>query len=324
MIFFTVILIILILYVRRYNDVFVKFKEYAKGPYPYYLLIGLLVLGFLTRYDFTERFGDIIGEESIFDIDNLLFSTISIGLILVALVSKKGGVKIGAVSIEFIFCMIKLFYFKGGYIVGIGAIAHPFITLYDMCSLVLRLLIIRQLIFSRLSFKSIIILTYGVIGIKVFKYPLPYNFYVEEQVFLEQAKVTLEKLQGSWIGICESASVFEGGTTQINKPKRVVIDSNAFVLESYDSIFPGGSIHLVDSIRMVLNSDSVRFYGINELDKVGLRLELYSKYSGELMINSNWQYQTTVSIDNTLDDSLEITLHNYLKTYKLRLSRVMD
>ncbi len=73
-----------------------------------------------------------------------------------------------------------------------------------------------------------------------------------------------------------------------------------------------------------MNSDSVRFYGINELDTVGLRLDLYSKNSGEIMINNTWQYQTTVSIDNTLDDSLEITLHNYLKTYKLMLSRVMD
>ena len=137
------------------------------------LLLGLLIIGFVLNLDYTNRFGCIIGDESILDPRNILFSSISISLILLYLVVKSRILKLYFVLLEFSFWIFKLFYFKGGYAVGVLGSPDIIISFYDHLCLFLRLLIIFKLL--KLNCKTIylVLFTLAIMIIKIFLFPIP-------------------------------------------------------------------------------------------------------------------------------------------------------
>ena len=169
-------------------------------PYNYYILIGLLVMGFLSRFDYSDRFGCIIFSEPIFEIKNILFSATSITLILCSFFFKKRSIKLTFVLLELSYWLLKLFLVKGGYIVGICATEDMYISLYDTATLALRFFIIRSLLNVSINPIYSLICTVIVMCVKIYIFPLPYSFYAKErktQTEGEHKKNYLTK--GEWI-----------------------------------------------------------------------------------------------------------------------------
>ena len=195
------ILVIIICLLSKLNEKVGFWKEkIIQQPFNYYLLIGLLIVGFFLRLDYSDRFGCIVGGEAIFELKNILFSAISIALILLSFFSKKKPFKISFISLELLFWTAKLFLFKGGYNVGIGGEADTLISFYDATTLALRVFIINSLLKTNIYQVFILIFTIIVMSIKIYVFPLPYSFYVEEKKLQVESEYTKNFLtKGEWI-----------------------------------------------------------------------------------------------------------------------------
>ena len=82
MILFTIFILIIFFTAKRVDLISDWYKKIITEPYNYYALLTLLVIGFFGHLDYTDRWGCIVGGESIFDTKNILFSSISVTLIL--------------------------------------------------------------------------------------------------------------------------------------------------------------------------------------------------------------------------------------------------
>ena len=176
------ILIVIIWFVSKRSERIRFWKEgVIKQPFNYYSLIGLLIIGFFFRLDYSNRFGCIIGEEPIFELKNILFSTTSIALVLLSFFSKNRKIKLTFALLELLFWITKLFLYKGGYVVGITATADSLISFYDTTTLALRIFIINSLLKTNIKQVYILIFTIITISVKIYIFPLPYSFYVQER-----------------------------------------------------------------------------------------------------------------------------------------------
>ena len=194
------ILIAIIWLVSRWSEKARFWKnKLIQQPFNYYILLGLLVIGFFFQLDYSIRFGDIITREySIFEFESILFSATSITLVLLSFFFKKRAIKLTFISLELLFWLSKLFLFKGGYVTGWGV--DPFISLYDTTALALRFFIIRSLLKTNINPIYALICTVIVMYIKIYIFPVSYCFYAEQRKFQlesENAKIFLTK--GEWI-----------------------------------------------------------------------------------------------------------------------------
>ena len=191
----------MILFLSKKSEKIKFLKEkIIQQPVNYYLLIGLLLIGFFFRLDYSNRFGCIIFEEPIFELKNILFSTISITLVLLSFFFKKRMIKLAFISLELLFWIAKLFLFKGGYVVSIMAAADPLISFYDTATLALRFFTVISLLKININQIFVLICTIIVMCIKIHIFPLPHSFYVQvrkSELESENTKNFLTK--GEWI-----------------------------------------------------------------------------------------------------------------------------
>ena len=221
MIIFIILFIIILLASQSNKKMRFWLNKIIDQPYNYYILLGLLIIGFSLRFDYTERLGCIIGWEPFYDIKNILFSTISITFILLSLLSKQRNRKLIFISVELLSWIFKFFLFKGGYAVGIWGSDDLLISFYDTTSLALRLLIIRSLLKDKIRWIYCILGALIIICIKIYIFPLPYSFHINEKKSQEQKEKTSRFLQGKWI---ENSPI---------KPLQIIIYSNHAVLYNY-------------------------------------------------------------------------------------------
>ena len=88
---------------RILNDKLYDFK-FANS-----ILLIWIILGFFSRFDFSQLMGDIIYRENIFDYNNIGFSSISFLLILIARVLKNKKGKTAIVLLELLFSSSAVF-----------------------------------------------------------------------------------------------------------------------------------------------------------------------------------------------------------------------
>ena len=195
------ILILIIWFISKKNEKIRFWKErIIKQPFNYYLLTCLLVIGFIFRLDYSDRFGCIRFAEPIFELKNVLFSATSIVLVLLSLFSRRRTIKFTFISFELLFWIAKLFSFKGGYVVNFLGTADPLISFYDTTTLALRVLIINSLLKVNVNQVYLLISTIIIMSIKIYLFPLPYYFYVEERKFQMESENTKKLLiKGEWI-----------------------------------------------------------------------------------------------------------------------------
>jgi hypothetical protein len=199
MIIFLILIFIIWLISKKSEKVRFWKEKIIQQPLNYYLLLGLLIVGFIFRLDYTIRAGCLIHDGSIFELRNILFSVISITLVLLSFFSKNRKIKFIFISLELLFWVSKLFLFKGGYSVGIANMVDPIISLYDTTTLVLRFFIINSLLKTNIRKLYIFICTIIIMSIKIFIFSVPYSFYVRENRVRIASEITQSFLRGKWI-----------------------------------------------------------------------------------------------------------------------------
>lgn len=294
MVLFAILILIVFFTAMRIDWISVWSKKILNQPYNYYALLGLLVLGFFAQLDYTDRWGCIIGGESIFSFKNILFSSISIFFVLSSFLLRPRILKISFIVIELAFWIFKLFYFKGGYVVSIVATPDPIISFYDTTTLALRLFIINGLMNIKVKRLYIIITALIIMAIKVLGFPTQLNKLVEEKQSLQRAELTKEKLKGEWTGIYE-----------------------------YDTTYMNKTIHILDSAKIRFDTNLIILYNFRGLDSVSLKAEFSYEFGGFLHTGTkgDWKNYYDFWIRKINSDSLDLVLTHSLTYYEYKMKK---
>lgn len=296
MILFTLLIILIFFASKKVEAISIWSKKITHEPYNYLYLIGLLLIGFFLRLDYTDKSGDIYSPESIFEVNNIIFSAISLVLLSSALLIKKRSVKLTLIIIESIYWMFKLFYFKGGYCISIAGIPDPIISFYDTMTLVLRLFIINSLFSHKIRNIFIILGALFIISIKVFFLPVQLSFYVERIESLKRAEITKELISGNWEGVCK-------------------------YVEKGDSI--------VDSVKFQISPKSFIIYGFKDMDSLNFDIKfeyedygfLHQKSKQDWPFGEDWRYNYNFNITHITKDSLDMYLTQSIFDFTFLMTR---
>lgn len=141
------------------------------------VLILATVLGFFLNLENNGLSGCFIHWEPIFRINNIIYSSYFLVLLIFASYAKNNGFKLSLHIFEFLCWLFHLFFLKGGYATGLGAIPDPFVASYDILVIFLRLLLIRNLL-VRISSFYVFLIAIALITIKmVFFLPEKYQVF---------------------------------------------------------------------------------------------------------------------------------------------------
>ena len=166
------------------------------------VLFGFLILwtliGFFTRQDFSESCGCLIGSRGIFSPDYVLFSAISLILLILAFILKNKLVRISLLCIELFYWLFKLFALKSGYVGGLGILVFKY---YDFISLLARLLLINSLLGYRFKEYLFALISGLLIIIKMLGFPCRDNFIYRDYLNPYYTQQMFEQLNGSWTGL---------------------------------------------------------------------------------------------------------------------------
>lgn len=290
------------------------------------ILLIWVILGFLTRLDFSQLMGDIVFCEKIFDYNNILFSSISFLLILIARLLKNEKGKNIIILLELLIWSFRYFYYKGGYAMGIAA-SYPndLIVFYDFVALSLRLIMIGSIkrirILEKRRLYSFVILF---VTVKIFIFPCPHDLFWETRRIQKEIEYTKSIIMGNWSGsVSYDSSWYD--TLAIYRLDTIPDDLN---------IFQSTGAHRT-------HTDSTHTYALNEMRKSFLdsgkisinddlivsskspicRMEYYSPMFGILRNNDTTEYGS-FSIWKLDQDSLIITIiEGFGKNYKYKLER---
>ena len=197
-------------------------------------LLVWIILGFLLGLDYSEAFGCVIGFESIFIIENLLFPSLSFGIMLFAFLMKNQKLKKVLVIIELLFWVFKLLLVKGGYIVGFAGSPDGTIVLYDLIAIVTRLYLLSKLYhWTKHRIVKLRVVSILIIGIKIFIFNYPLYSIYQDQVLKDNAIELRQDLVGKWNGEFRITEEDEHLTEKGNV--NIVIDSISI---HFDSLSP--------------------------------------------------------------------------------------
>lgn len=279
MIFFT-ILVIAVFFLGKWLDwISEGYKKAISQPYNYYILLALLIIGFFEQWDYTERVGCISIGGSIFDFKNILFSSVSISLVLTSFLIRPRNLKTTIILIELLFWVFKFFYFKKGYDVGIASSPDPIISFYDSVTLALRLFILSGLLQRNIKTVYILLATYIILGIKIFG--LDVIMIYKEKYILQRVELTKEKLVGEWVGNYE-----------------------------YDTMHMNKAVHIIDSVAIRFDANHMMLFDFQNIDSIQLSMEFYSEFNGFIYESNSvdWGINHEFGINNLSRDSMEMIL----------------
>lgn len=141
-----------------------KIKELNK--YYLYALIIWTIIGFYFMLDNNSDFGCLINNWSVFSLQNTGYSSISITLLVLALIFRSGKLQGILLFIELIYWLFKLFIIKGGYAVGIAAAPNITVVYFDTIALFLRLLVLYNSLNYKFSIYILFIPVFAIIFIR--------------------------------------------------------------------------------------------------------------------------------------------------------------
>ncbi|MEJ8817352.1 hypothetical protein [Lacibacter sp. H407] len=118
-------------------------KHTRQVQYLYLILIAWTIIGFLFRWDNNMQVGCTIQSDNILGQDNIFFSATSIILLTLGVSFQRNNERIWFLFLELLYWLLKLFYWKGGYGVGIGGIPIFTVVFFDMIALFLRIMLLN-------------------------------------------------------------------------------------------------------------------------------------------------------------------------------------
>jgi hypothetical protein len=232
-----------------------SFNEYLKD---YKLLIKILVIwliiGFFFNLDYSNRWGCIIGREPIFGKLNVIFSSTSIFLTIIASVRTKKSIKLCIHLMELCFWTGKLMIYKGGYATGIAGIPSTEIVFYDFIAIILRLLVIRSL-WTNMKTSIVLLLTLMIISTKIFAFQTQKTILWEHEESLERAKMTLKKMQGDWTGIKTFEKSFSD--TILRNSDSIIEENDLITMIENDKVIKERKIEQNETVRINLKSNQI-------------------------------------------------------------------
>jgi hypothetical protein len=217
-------------WVNKYKNYGIELNE-RNG---FKFLLGWLILGFFLRLDYSDNWGCVVGIAPFWELRNILFSAISIGLIYWAFKTENQNLKKILCLTELTFWISKLIIFKGGYVVGFGGTPDISIVFYDLVSAIARLFILSQIINIQ-SFKSfkIAFVALLIMGIKIEVFSTPIYMVYEENQSIEKAKEIRQEIIGTWKGDYQKLEYEKILKSDIAKIK---IDSNSIFLTNIEGL----------------------------------------------------------------------------------------
>ncbi len=165
------------------------------------VLFGFLILwtllGFFTQQDFTERCGCLIHSREIFSLDYIIFSAISLILIILGFSIRNRFVRISILWLELAYWIFKLFALKSGYQGGLGILVFKY---YDFFGLLGRFLLINSLIRYRFKEYVLTLVAGVIIIIKMLGFPCNENFLYKKYLNPYYNDLIFNEINGSWTG----------------------------------------------------------------------------------------------------------------------------
>lgn len=265
-----------------------------KGKFPYKLtrhlynvklllniLLIWIVIGFFLSLDYSDQWGCIIQYQPFWSKLNILFSSISFALILIAIVVRDKKMKAIFLILELVFWIGKLMVYKGGYAVGYAAFPQTHIVCYDIVALFLRFLVIRNVSFQLRTF-YLATLTVIIILVKIFFFGTQQTILWEDERSLERAKFTMEKIQGKWTGerVYEETVFDTIISEQYDTTGKELNLLELIDLETKDTILKEKRIKQVEKASVYVDSNSVLIVTVE--DSLNYTIEFNSEYSASL------------------------------------------
>jgi hypothetical protein len=281
LILFIVLIISISILALRFLKGRSKIMEYFQNVRIQILFVILwTTIGFITKLDNNQRCGDIIYSTSILDFENILYSLISIFLLLSSL-SRRNVIKVLFI-IETIYWLIKLILLKSGYSTGWGPNLEVFS--YDYIALLLRIWVISRL-FNKLNIKVYILPIFSgiLITIKTLFFACPDDFIKREIITPYLSERLISKIEGEWEGIA---------TWKIGLKEKIMFNK---------SIQEDSTLRTTNGLIDILSNNNQSIEEKKTLDTFFLSLPDYKFYVKQ--INGHEIYELKSKIHITFRDS---------------------
>jgi len=245
-------------------------------------LIGWIIFGFLARLDYSDRWGCIVQFEPIFEPINILFSTISFGLVFWAFKTNNKALKKILCLTELMYWVAKLLVFKGGYSVGFIGGVEDTILFYDLIAFFLRLFVLGEIInLSRIQLLKTSTIVLLVFGIKSEVFPTQISIIYEEYQSKKRAKEIRKEMIGKWEG---SYQKMEYAKKRSSGDSTIEIDSTNIKFNSVEGLEEEYPLNLKFSILGTVskngdNYESHSDYGfrVDKIEKDSLVFSLIGR-----------------------------------------------
>jgi hypothetical protein len=163
------------------------------------VLIAWITIGFIRQLDYDQECGCMITRSSIFEYERILYSSISLLLVVCALFIKK--LRATFLFTELIIWLLKLYFLKRGYAVGIAGIPSFYIFNYDFISILIRLWLISRIIGKRkLKAEYLSLIAGSLLFLKMFFIPCPDDTIKQKYIAPYLTQKLKKEINGEWNG----------------------------------------------------------------------------------------------------------------------------
>ncbi|HYV95154.1 MAG TPA: hypothetical protein VE978_25485 [Chitinophagales bacterium] len=142
-------------------------RRLSSSAASFVLLISWTLLGFFSKLDYTLQQGCVIHSEAIFSWQNMLYTSIALGLLSIGYFISPQNIAIAILSSELLLWLYKLFAVKGGYAVGLGGVTSLDVLVFDTIALTLRLILIKQVGQIHISTRFVFTMIFMIMFLKV-------------------------------------------------------------------------------------------------------------------------------------------------------------
>lgn len=161
------VLLLMLLYFKKKNTNSLFYK-YVHQQTPLFIALFLVILfGFFTNQDNDQQIGCIQFIEPVYALKNIVYFSISLALVIVALLFKDKDIRVRVLYLELLYWLIKLFITNKAHLVGIGGYTVANVTPFDYLSLVVRLQLINVVLEKKAKLAKVLIVAAIVILCKI-------------------------------------------------------------------------------------------------------------------------------------------------------------
>ncbi len=140
-----IILLLLVRLAARLKKKYSVAQKATSTTAAFCYVIGIILFGFTFWLDNNLQFGCITFYLPVFSSHNLLYSGVSLAIIILAYFVNNKTAKLILLSGELLFWIYKLFLLKGGYSVGISSGISLEILFFDCSALLFRLILLNKI-----------------------------------------------------------------------------------------------------------------------------------------------------------------------------------